>query len=57
LTNRLIPDSAVFLFLFKAWKPRIARYARISTTQKRGKKTSSGGIRLFGNRLRARQFL
>ena len=52
LTDRLIPDDAVFLFIFKAWNPRIASYVRISTTQKRGKKTSSGGMRLFGNRLR-----
>ena len=51
LTDRLIPDDAVFLFIFKAWNPRIASYVRASTTQKRGKKTSSGGMRLFGNRL------
>ena len=51
LTDRLIPDDAVFLFIFKAWNPRIARYVRVSTTQKMGKKTSSGGMRLFGNRL------
>ena len=51
LTDRLIPDDAVFLFIFKAWSPRIASYVRASTTQKRGKKTSSGGMRLFGNRL------
>ena len=25
LTDRLIPDDAVFLFIFKAWNPRIAR--------------------------------
>ena len=51
LTDRLIPDDAVFLFIFKAWSPRIASYVWASTTQKRGKKTSSGGMRLFGNRL------
>ena len=51
LTDRLIPDDAVFLFIFKARSPRIASYVRASTTQKRGKKTSSGGMRLFGNRL------
>ena len=52
LTDRLIPDDAVLLFIFKAWNPRIARYVRVSTTQQRGKKTSSGGMRLFGNRLK-----
>ena len=26
LTDRLIPDDAVFLFIFKAWNPRIASY-------------------------------
>ena len=51
LTDRLIPDDAVFLFIFKAWNPRIASYVRASTTQKMGKKTSSGGMKLFGNRL------
>ena len=51
LTDRLIPDDAGFLFAFKAWNPRIASYVRVSTTQKTGKKTSSGGMRLFGNRL------
>ena len=38
LTDRLIPDDAVFLFIFKAWNPRIASYVRVSTTQKRGQK-------------------
>ena len=52
LTDRLIPDDVVFLFIFKAWNPRIASYVRASATQKRGKKTSSGGMRLFGNRLK-----
>jgi phospholipid-binding lipoprotein MlaA len=52
LTDSLIPNGVLFLFIFKAWNPHIANnYAQISTTQKRGKKTNSGSIRRFGNRL------
>ena len=28
MTDRLIPDDAVFLFIFKAWNPRIASYVK-----------------------------
>jgi hypothetical protein len=28
LTDSLIPDDAVFLFIFKAWSPRIASYVK-----------------------------
>ena len=50
MTDRLIPDDAVFLFIFKAWSPRIAS-SYVKGFHK-GKKTSSGDMRLFGNRLR-----
>ena len=28
LTDRLIPDDTVFLFIFKAWSPGIVRYVK-----------------------------
>jgi hypothetical protein len=28
LTDSLTPDDAVFLFIFKAWNPRIASYVK-----------------------------
>jgi len=52
LTDSLIPDDAVFLFPLKAWSPRIASMLRVSSTQKKSKKISSGGMKLFGNRLK-----
>ena len=51
LTDRLIPDDVVFLFIFKAWNPRIASYVKGFHNAEEGQKDPQGGMRLFGYRL------
>ena len=53
LTDRLIPDDAVFLLIFKAGSPRIASYVKDFHNVEEEQKDPQGGMRVFGNRLNA----
>ena len=51
LTETFIPDCTGFLFVFKAWSPRIASYVKGFHNAEEGQKDPQGGMRLFGYRL------
>ena len=51
LTETVIPDNAVFLFIFKAWNPTHSELCKGFHNAEDGQKDKLGGMSGFGNRL------